>query len=490
MTLPTIRSRLVALVALVGLVLPMAGCGLKSAPHVAKPRPAVDPATLPMKHAGCNVILVSFDALQASHVGCLGNPRPVTPNLDALAAESFNFRQAMSVSSWTVPATMTWLTGVYPSEHRLTNKFAEYQPPKQKVARLKELSPNLVTLAEVLKQNGYVTGGFTGNAGVSADFGFDQGFDVYFHDKGKFGSFEQAAPRAIDWLKANKDRKFFLFLHGYDVHGQASPAGGFDYRYVDRTYDKRYTGYPQEQEVLREEGLERGRVALRDADVQFWRAIYDEKLSRADRLFGQFLAELNRLGLAENTLLVVTSDHGTELWEHGRLDHGFTLYGELLHVPLFIRLPGQRSGKEIAERVSSVDVMPTILDLLEVEMPAHAQDQLRGARLAAAMRGESHPRDVFSETDYRQYTYKRSIITPDHWKLIYTLETRSRELFDLNRDPAELTNLAADEPARADELEARLFEHFRAIGHDLRSQEWSPGFNPVYGPLDSQVPRN
>jgi arylsulfatase A-like enzyme len=231
---------------------------------------------------------------------------------------------------------------------------------------------------------------------------------------------------------------------------------------------------------------------LRDSDVQFWRALYDEKVNRADRKFGQFLAELDKLGLADNTLLVVTSDHGTELWEHGRLDHGFTLYNELLHVPLFIRLPGQGSGKEITGRVSSLDVMPTILDLVDVAMPPQAKEQLRGTSLAAAMRGEQPARDVISETDYRQFTYKRSLIGPDNWKLIYTLETRSRELYDLNRDPAETRDLAADQPARADELEARLFEHYRAIGHDLRSQEWAPGYNPVYGVGGSgaQVPQN
>ena len=92
---------------------------------------------------------------------------------------------------------MTWFTGVYPSEHRMTNKFAVYAPPVQKLANLKELAPDLVTLADVLKQNGYATGGFTGNAGVSGGFGYEQGFDVYFYEKGKFGSIDQSIPRAL-----------------------------------------------------------------------------------------------------------------------------------------------------------------------------------------------------------------------------------------------------------------------------------------------------
>jgi arylsulfatase A-like enzyme len=116
----------------------------------------------------------------------------------------------------------------------------------------------------------------------------------------------------VAWLKQNKDRKFFLFLHGYDVHGQSMPAGGFDYRFADPHYDGRYTGSSQEQELLREEGLDKGQLDLRDADVRFWRAIYDEKIHRADARFRSFLDQLDNLELTGNTLLIVTSDHGTK----------------------------------------------------------------------------------------------------------------------------------------------------------------------------------
>jgi arylsulfatase A-like enzyme len=375
---------------------------------------------------------------------------------------------------------MTWFTGVYPSEHRMTNKYAVYKPPVQKLANLRELSPDLVTLADILRQNGYATGGFTGNAGVSGGFGYEQGFDVYYYEQGSFGSMDQSIPRALEWVRANRDRKFFLFLHGYDIHGQNTPAPGFDYRFVDPAYDRRYTGSEQEQEALREEGLEKGQLTLRGEDVRFWRAIYDEKIQRTDEKFRHFLIDFARLGLIGRTVLVLTSDHGTEFYEHRRFDHGFTLYQEQLHVPLFIRLPGQTSGKVITDRVSSIDVMPTILDLLDAAVPENASKQFRGSSLVPAMRGEPVGRDVFSETDYRQYTYKRSVITPDGWKLIYTLETRSRELYDLKRDPAETKNLAGAEPERADELERKLFAYFKSIGHDLTSKRWEVGLNPVY----------
>ncbi len=446
---------------------------------------AVDVTDLPMKYKDYNVVFVSFDALQAAHVGALGYPGNVTPTIDAMAKQGFNFTNNISVASWTVPASMTWFTGVYPSEHRLTNKFSVFNPPNNNViSNLKKLSPELVTLAEVLKQNGYATGGFTGNAGVSGGFGYSQGFDEYFFEKGKFGSMGVSIPKGLEWLHKNKDKKFFMFLHGYDMHGQNIPVEGFDYRFVDKGYDKRYTGSAAEQEALREEGLEKGTVALRDEDVKFWRAIYDEKIQRTDARFKKFLEEYEKMGLMDKTIFVLTSDHGTEFHEHKRFDHGFSLYDELIHVPLIIKLPKQKTGKVIKDQISSIDVMPTVLDLLDVKMPDNAKKQLRGASLVVGLKGKDVAKDVFFETDYRQYTYKRGIQTKDGWKLIYTLENKSRELYNLKSDPHETKNLVEQEPRRAYELEQRVFAHFKAIGHDLNSRQWIPGLNPVY---DSQA---
>ncbi len=139
------------------------------------PRTPPEPS---FQYPGYNLVFVSFDALQAAHMGCQGYFRDTTPMLDALARSGFHFTQAHSVASWTVPSSMTWFTGVYPSEHRVVNKFADV--PAKKPTNLRELSPGLMTLAEVLKHNGYATGGFTGNAGVSGMFGYEQGFDTYY----------------------------------------------------------------------------------------------------------------------------------------------------------------------------------------------------------------------------------------------------------------------------------------------------------------------
>jgi choline-sulfatase len=331
-----------------------------------------------------------------------------------------------------------------------------------------------------MKDNGYATGGFTGNAGVSGGFGYEQGFDTYYYPRGKFGSIEQSILRATRWLQANKETKFFLFLHGYDAHGQRTPTTGYDYRFVDPTYDKKYTGSELEHEILREEGLEKGKLTLRDADVRFWRAVYDEKIQRMDNQFGQFLSAFEKLGLTDKTLFVLTSDHGTEFYEHRRFDHGFTLYDELIHVPLAIKLPGQIDGKVIGDRISSIDIMPTILDLLDVQISAKARTQLRGTSLSSTMQGERSTRNIFSETDYRDYTFKRAIITPNGWKLIYTLEDQRRELYYLPEDPGETQNLAGQMAKRADQLQSQLFTHYKSIGQDLQGKTWRRGLKPVY----------
>jgi len=422
-----------------------------------------------LKYKDYNLILVSFDALQSRHVHNLGYFRNITPTIDKMADKGFNFKQTISVSSWTLPASMTWFTGVYPSQHKVTNKFSKFTEQEKEISNLKKLSPNITTLAEILKQNGYATAGFTGDAGVNGMFGYNQGFDVYFDNTTPFSGLEISAPRALSWIKSNKDKKFFLFLHGYDFHGQYEPEDGFDYRFVDFNYTGIYNGSREQQASLREECLEKGYLNLTDDDVKFWRAIYDEKINRADEKFSKFLEEYEKTGLMNKTIFVLTSDHGTEFYEHKRFDHGFTLYDELIHVPLIIVLPNFNKGKMIENQVSSIDVMPTILDLLNINLDEKIKNQMEGVSLVSLMKGLNLTLDAYSETDYRLYTHKKSIRTADGWKFIYTFDeypnkTNIRELYYLRTDPNELNNLVEKEPKIANELEQKLFSHFKDTG--------------------------
>ncbi len=417
---------------------------------------------------GYNILLVSFDALQASHTGALGYFRNTTPTMDWFAKNGFLFTQAISQSSWTVPSTMSWFTSLYPSEHRVVNKYSTYTQSEKVFSNLQQLSPDVVTLTQILKDNGYTNGAFTGDAGVSAKFGYKEGFVTYVDDQ-KFAGFDHSIPPAIAWLRENKDKKFFVFLHGYDSHGQFDPPSGYTKKFLNFEYKGPLKGGKEEQAKFREEGLEKGFIELTDEDVRFWRALYDEKIYDADQRFSTFVEELKKLGLLDKTIIILTSDHGTEFYEHKRFDHGFSLYDELIHVPLVIYLPGIKGGKIIKEQVRSIDLMPTILNLLKIEIEDKVKNQMRGKSLVPLLKGEHMGLDAFSETDYRLYTHKRAIRAADGWKFIYTLENNKKELYNLNRDPGEKNNLVDVEKRKAYELEQQLFAWLKSMQTEISS---------------------
>ena len=419
----------------------------------------------PAAYAGYNVIFVSFDALQAAHTSCLGYFRKTTPNIDRMAKEGFLFSNAISQSSWTVPATMSYFTSLYPSQHKLINKYSTYTDREQVLANLKKLSPEVITLAEILKEHGYSTGGFTGDAGVGAVFGFARGFDTYFEGP-KFGGMDKSIPEALAWIKGNSKNKFFVFLHGYDVHGQFDPPGGFTREFVIPSYRGRLKGGKEEEAVIREKGLENTPVKLNDEDVRFWRALYDEKIKDVDERFGLFIDELQKMGLLENTVIVLFSDHGTEFYEHKRFDHGFSLYDELIRVPVIFRLPRAKAGMVIKDQVRAIDVMPTLLDLLGVKVSNKVKGQMQGVSLLRCLNGEHMDLTAFSETDYRLYVNKRAIRTPDGFKFIYSLDTGMKELYNLKDDPGELDNLIDRHKRLAYELEQKLFGWLKGMGYD------------------------
>jgi len=427
-------------------------------------------------YPGANVIIVAFDGLQTRHLRAYGYWLDTTPNLDKFLAQSYLFRHTISPSSWTVPTFMSVFTSMYPSEHQVTNKYSHYDLTRNNVVltNLKKLTPAAVTMAEILKNQGYKTAGFTGDAGVKGAFGFSQGFDEYY-DAQAFGGLDQSIPRALDWLKQNKNQKFLMFLHGYDVHGQYAPPDGFDYRYVDQSYRGPFTGSPVEQARLREEGLAGQRLNLTPDDVKFWRAAYDEKISRADQQFGEFLSQLSSLGVLDNTVVVLMSDHGTEFYEHQRFDHGHTLYGELVETLFAVHVPRQSSGKVLNDQVSTIDIMPTVLGLLGIRNPVPTQT--RGVDLGPSLMGRNQSRDIFFETDYRLYTHKRGIQTVDGWKLILDLNSGAVELYNLKDDPNELINLVTQEPKRAYELEQKVQRHQNEMGD---KGPWLLGCSPAY----------
>lgn len=433
-----------------------------------------------------NVIFISFDGLQAKHLSEYGYSLKTTPNLDSFLEKSAVFADAISPSSWTVPTFASIFTSMFPSEHKVVNKFTEYNKADNKIvgANLQQLTPSAVTVAQIFKENGYQTAAFTGDSGVSANFGFNAGFDTFYQTKQVFGGFDDTIPQALEWLKANSNKKFFLFLHGYDVHGQFQPKGGYDYRYVQKPYTGQYTGSTKEQALLREEGL-RGELNLSEQDVSFWRAIYDEKINRADEKFGDFINQIEQMGLMKNTIFVVFSDHGTEFYEHKKFDHGHSLYGELINVIFSVRMPGG-NGQTIKGTVSTLDIFPTIFGLLHKSISSIKQ--IDGYDLSSVVtKNQSVPeRNIFFETDYRLYTHKRGVQTPDGWKLIMTMrdDGTKKELYNVKTDPNETVNLINEEPQVGYELEQIIYAHLKDMelkGGSSASGPWIYGCSPVYG---------
>lgn len=411
---------------------------------------------------GCNIVFVSFDTLRADHVHALGYPRVTTPTIDALASKGFVFTNAVSVAPWTLPSTMSWFTGVYPTTHKVINKFILDTGGREEIANLKKLSPGIVTVAEVFKNQGYRTGGFTGGAGVDRQFGFNQGFEMYTDDL-NFGGFKESIPKALLWIEEHKREKLFVFLHGYDIHGQYVPDGGYDKRFIDFNYKGNLTGSKEEQKTLREEGLSRGKISLTSRDVRFLTALYDEKIARADAEFATFLRAYTAMGLMDKTILVITSDHGEELYEHGQIDHGHSLYDELVRVPLFIILPNQKNSVYIQDQVRSIDLMPTLFDLTNISGEPNLKQQMQGTSLVPTMEGFKEALDIFPETDYRYAVSQKAVRTPSGFKLIKDTERLLNELYNIKSDAGEKDDLSQKEPGQVSALNILLQNHRNKI---------------------------
>ncbi|MCX5795238.1 MAG: sulfatase [Elusimicrobia bacterium] len=380
-----------------------------------------------------NLVLISLDALRPDHVGALGYPQPITPRLDRFAGQAAVFANAVSQAPWTLPSMLSVFTSLYPHQHGVVNRYAVFTARKQELAKLPY---QFLTLAQVLKEAGYATAAFTGGAGLGRGSGMSRGFDVY-SDSATFGGFESTLPQALDWLQGHQDQRFFLFAHGYDVHGQ---FGRRDESWMAR----------------RAQGIA-GEAGPASADeVRSWRAGYDAKIARADARLGSFLEGLRAMPrLRQRTVVAVISDHGDEFDEHGGVDHGLTLYDEVIRAVLMVQAPGL-APRRISEQVRLIDVLPTLLELMGVRPPARLREQMRGVSLQPLLEGKPLALDAFSETDFLLRSCRRSLRSAGGWKLIDDELGDARELYDLRTDPGERRNLFAQEPAIAFDLEKKL----------------------------------
>jgi arylsulfatase A-like enzyme len=357
------------------------------------------------------VILISLDTLRADHLGCYGGDRPTSPFLDELADRGVLFENTVVQVPGTLPSHMTMLTGLLPAQHAVL-------PPDG------VLSDDIPLLQERLAGVGVRTAGFTEGGYVSGRFGFSRGFEVFSDDARKSNTdIEDVFQRGVDFLRSlGDDDRFFLFLHTYAIHDPYYPPPPYTDRYLPDADDRELAGFePYPLDGLRPPGPElrrdqrdRHRAAVRfvrdalpegapmptgpnlvdvnrgrrqppsDEVLATYTALYDATINYVDDVLRSLFFRLGELGLADRTIVIITSDHGEEFLEHGRLTHE-QVYDECLRVPLLVVGPAVATGRRIPELVMTVDMTPTILDLLDVPSPG----TLAGRSLVPALRPDS-----------------------------------------------------------------------------------------------------
>jgi arylsulfatase A-like enzyme len=365
------------------------------------------------------IILYVVDTLRADHTGPYGYPRDTTPALDELARDGVVFEQMVAQSSWTKPSMASVMTSLLPAHH-------------EAVRRLEYLSPDHATLAEELQQSGWSTGAVLANAVLyAARAGFDQGFEYFAGLHGRKVRRSRQVPAAavvdaaLDWLETRRGEPTFLWVHTMDPHFPYDPPSPFDRRFAS--------------DPVPEERVPPGLSPAKAREWRGWIDQYDGEIAYGDQELGRFLGELETRGLYDRALILFLSDHGEEFLDHGGLRHGFTLFEEVVRVPLLVKLPGGgHAGRRVARQVQTIDVMPTILRAAGAAAPGAAA----GRALQDVLDGDAPPVPAFIETQHWEATALG--VRTETEKYIRHFGPEDQELlFDLVRDPGERTNRAA-----------------------------------------------
>jgi arylsulfatase A-like enzyme len=379
-----------------------------------------------------NVVLLSLDTLRADRLGSWGSARPTSPTLDAFARRGVSFERVITESSWTLPSHMTLMTGLHPTSHGVT-------------LETRTLAPSVPTLAEILQAKGWATAAFTEGGLVAGHFGFDRGFDVWDDRSQDIRLTMYRGRRFVE--HRDPEKPFFLFLHTYAIHCPYHPRDEYAARFRTRAEDAIETedrcGNPHFNEM-----------ELTAGQVDYLSDQYDAGIRAADDQVRDLLRLLDEQGLRDETIVVIVSDHGEELWEHGQIGHERTLHIESLQVPLIIVAPGIEP-RTVRGPAGLADVVPTLLELLGEEASG-----MEGASLVGAMRGAAGTGAArFSELD--RHVRLRSVVRGDR-HLIVDLDRGARDAFDLRNDPWERARLDSEAAGVAD-LEALLDAHVQGL---------------------------
>jgi arylsulfatase A-like enzyme len=404
---------------------------------------------------GWNVLFVSIDTLRADRVGAYGATSGATPHLDALAARGILFEDVTANAPYTLPAHATLFTGQFPSVHAVEDAGRPLAPARSPV------------LAAELAARGWRTQAFTAAGFLVPDFGFHAGFDGFsirdplrhpgsrfFADFAALYPEQGPAPagpgtaRVRQWIRAHAAEPFFLFVHTYEVHDYDPPPGTLDCvaRGCRSTLEDVYPLTLKRTNAAPFPGTPEDRAHVEHR--------YEAALRHVDAELGELLDELEESGIAERTLVVVTSDHGEEFFERGFLQHGKSLHREVLAIPLVLAVPGRAPARR-GEPVMQVDVAPTVLAALGLPIDARMQGRDLLARTLPAL-------PIWAEVD--DLRARQLSLRADDWKVVYGPpdapvffpRARAWSLYDLTRDREEREDLAEREPERLGRLRRRL----------------------------------
>ena len=407
----------------------------------------------PTEEAPANIVLISLDTVRPDYLGCYGHDKDTSPALDAFAQDSALFLNCFSTSSWTLPAHVSLLTGQNSKRHQVYYPYEKFDS-------------SALTMADHLRQQGYTTAAFTGGGYLSSQFGFAKGFDRYqellLHGENaiRWDEAERLADMANAWIKKNREKKFFLFLHTYQPHDHYANLSSQGKKFLKESAPWDQVNM---EDLLQETG--RFQTAFSDAEKRNIRALYEGEIHYTDQMFVKpVLDSLKQNGLYANTLVIILSDHGEEFYDHESWLHDHSLYNEAIRIPLIIKFPQARySGNRLDELTCITDIVPTALEFAGV--PRSGLEIDGNSLIPILQYGQKgSDRSVFSHLALRSSQEPPSVVSliRGNLKIIVHrdiespyIESKSHkfgeyqvELYDRAVDPQETNNLAKESAFR------------------------------------------
>ena len=371
-----------------------------------------------------NAILIMIDTLRADHTHCYGG-NIKTPVMDRLAEEGTLFERFSAVEDWTKPSCATMLTGLYPNTHKAQTENIV-------------LSKSVRMVSEELKGHGFKTGAFIANGYVSGKFGFKRGWDYYenYIREKKVTEAENVFAKSAAWIEQNKNNRFFAYVHTIDPHVPYSPPDDFLKLYDKKPYDGPIN---PRMSHLQLEDIKKGKLKVNERDKKRIEALYKGEISYHDKYLGGFLQKMADLGIIEDTLLIITSDHGEEFWEHGSVGHGHSIFQELVHVPFIAFWKGTMpEGRKILENHDHTVIVPTMLDAMALDIP----DYLEGVSVLPKIFGQDN---TFPHAGFSTHQGDRMGVWSDNYKLQMNGPINTF-LYDMKKNPECKDNLEKKRP--------------------------------------------